>query len=285
MDVSMAGQGVPSPSFLSIFFFWSWVCFHVTSGISKVAVAVAFGLVSSVPTPLKLYVTGIPHLVNRLTIAPRWKIRVAGLSFWAKITGRSFVVRQSGQPPLFIGRPSSKDVHVFCLTSEDINHIYMGCGINARTYLDRNWRPDWRVRQYLTKTTIFNHPIPPVDVDLTPFRLIGPRLTQGHGLIGNGIRIALIEEYGRWPREPNCIAGKGFSWTSNSVVHFKFPTSFVAVPGVRETVDTEEVRITVEWQDLEAGILRGPKVTGLAYTPHSDPEPDSELPPLLDVSW
>ena len=238
--------------------------------MSKVAAAVVSVLASLAPTTLMLYVTGVPYLVSRLTIRPRYLIKVAVFTVLAKITGRSYVVRTPGQPPRFIARSSCKDVHTFTLTDDDIHHIYVQVGIHARTYLERRWRPDWRVRRYLGHSVFPDAQDPPADVDLSSYRLVGPRLTQGQGLIGHNVHLALIEEYGRWPKENRSIAGKAFSWTGSNLVQVKFPTHFVTSPGVQETVDIGEVRITVEWQDLEAGISRGLRVSGITIDPPRD---------------
>jgi len=67
----------------------------------------------------------------------------------------------------------------------------------------------------------------------------------------------LIEELGRWPGQPNNIAGRLFSWEKREVVIGRIPTSFVAVSGVEEVIAMEHGFFRFVWPDLESGMVHG----------------------------
>jgi len=97
-------------------------------------------------------------------------------------------------------------------------------------------------------------------VDLTTFNLVGPCLTQGQGIVGNGFHLALIEEIGRYPGKMDVLLGKMYSWEMEGLVFSQIPIKFVAIPGIEETLDTEDGRICLTWQDLEKGMETGPHI-------------------------
>lgn len=210
--------------------------------------------------PLWLYLSGTPYLVNRLTIVPRFWIQVILLTVWTHLFNTSFVVHRPGYPPCFIARASNTDVRTFTLTDDDVSHIYLHTSVNLRTYQTRIWGPAWHVCHHLQYAG-YDYRQLSVKIDLTKCRLVGPHLVQGLGLVGHGVCIALVEEYGRWPGQPFAVAGKVFSWDIQHFSNIKFPAHFAAVPGVKETVDQEGVRITMEWQSMEDGISYGPRIS------------------------
>ena len=102
------------------------------------------------------------------------------------------------------------------------------------------------------------------------------------GLIGSGICLALLEEFGRWPEEHGYIAGRVFTWDTEEVAYSKIPARFVTVSGVEETVQFDNCRITVEWQDLEVGMSRGLKATAVPLEELELVDFD-DTPPLLEL--
>ena len=238
---------------------WSWVRLLVTAVVPRISV-VFTRVVRSISTVSGSYLSPISQLVSRYTTTPRYKIRVAALTVWAHFTGRSFVDYHAGFLPRLIARTDSRDIHVFPLTGEQITHIYGAVGIHPHTYQRRNWRPSLTVERYLHFANVFNQPLPTTRIDLTSYHLIGRRLTQGSGIVGSKFHLVLIEELGRWPGERGVIAGKVYSFERNEITFAKIPIRFVTVAGVEEEIEGEEVRITVEWQDMEEGMANGLKV-------------------------
>ena len=261
MEVTAPRASSPAPPLI-------YFCLLVWATVTYPAVAV-YQWISRVKIPVResfielgLYVTGFPLFISHSTIVPRYYIHVLGLTIWAYVTGKSFVIRYPNRPPRFIARRSSRDLRVFTITPDDIEDAYMKAAVPIRNDLERKWRPERLVAQRLRPKAPFYHPTPGI-FDLRPYRLVGPRLVQGYGVIGHGIRLALIEEYGRWPNEKGIIAGRVFNWTSGNIETGKIPIKFVSAPGVEETVEEFGARIVLEWQDLEAGLLRGMRATAI----------------------
>lgn len=274
MDSHPAGIPLSLPMGI-LLWIWSWTGGAILCALSKAKIAFCESA-DSIFVAFGLYLTGLPSLLNHMTIGPRYWSKVIFLTIWAFLSGRSFIVHRTGHLPHFIARPSSKDLHVFNLTHADIHFIYRECGVHVRTYPYRNWRPEWKVAYLLNGPNMFNQPPLPLKIDITSHQLIGQRLTQGRGIIGHGICAVLIEEYGRWPGKRGVIGGKLFTWDGNELVHGKIPVQFVATPGVRETVENEETVMTVEWQDLESGMAQGLKAIAVTADP-------LDIPPLLPI--
>jgi hypothetical protein len=184
-------------------------------------------------------------------------------------------LREPGCPPILLARPGSKFARVFELNPNDINHVYGASGIQPLTYTARRWRPSWRVNELLhSANSLFQRP-PTFILDLTSYKVIGRRLAPGLGLVSRDFCIVLIQEYGRWPGEPQYIAGRAFSWNGDRLVNVKIPIQFVGLPGAQEEVEDDDVMVLVEWQSEEEGIRRGPKVTALL--PWEEEDPGSNL--------
>lgn len=228
------------------------------------------------------YAAGLVYLIHDSSITPRYHIKIAGLTFIAYLTNRSFLVRHPDRLPRLIARGSNKVLRTFSLTPDDINHIYAAVGIHAGLHQERKWRPDWRVLQLMGRTNPLYQPPTTREIDLSAYRLDGPRWTQGMGLIGSGICLALLEEFGRWPEEHGYIAGRVFTWDTEEVAYSKIPARFVTVSGVEETVQFDNCRITVEWQDLEVGMSRGLKATAVPLEELELVDFD-DTPPLLEL--
>ena len=221
---------------------------------------------------LRFTLMGLNTLVYRWVIIPLYFIRVTVLTFVACTLGRSFLVRRPRQPPCFIAHPFSKDVRIFPLSPEDVNLICNKAAINVRALRSREWIPVEEVRRLI-------QPIPtdpPSDplanmVDLTTFHLAGPRLHQGHGIIGHGVRLAIIREIGRYPDDEEKLLVEAYSWEKEEVVFAKVPIRFVAIPGVEETVDLGNAKVHFVWMDLEKGMVEGShvqvEVTGTSVGP------------------
>ena len=205
---------------------------------------------------LGLYVSGLPLFIYHSTTVPRYYVHVLSLTVWAYLTGQSFVVRYAEYPPRFIARPGSRDLRTFPITLSNNDDAYMQAGVPIRNDFERKWRPERLVAQRLHLVAPFYHSTPDV-LDLRPYHLVGPRWTQGYGIIGHEVRLALIEEYGRWPGEIGLIAGRLFNWQTGDVEVGKIPIEFVSAPGVEETVEGLDSTIVVQWQDLGAGLRQG----------------------------
>ena len=216
-----------------------------------------------------LYFIGVPYLPNRSTIEPWYLIKITLLTVWAYVFNSSFVIHRPGQLPRFIARSSNTDLRTFTLTHDDIHHIYLTTGTNLRVYQVRRWKPTRDVCNYLHyvghdyRQIIVHH-------DITHRRLVGPHLVQGLGLVGHGICVALVEEFGRYPGKPFVLTGKVFSWNDQQFHNIKFPASFAAVPGVVETTEIGDMRITVEWQLLEDGMCRGLRASAISLDDYVD---------------
>jgi len=207
-----------------------------------------------------LYITGVPILVSRYTITPRYLIRLTVLTIIAWISGKTFVIRHPHQLPYFIARPSSKVLRTFPLTINDIHFIYIETSIKVRSPQDRKWRPMDRVHRYMTRPGAFNLSLHRLQHarDLSDYQLEGPRLTQGFGIIGHNVRLAVVEEIGRWPGLPGSLAAIVFPWDTKDLVFGKIPINFTAKAGIEEQVVLENAYLRVVWQDLESGIVEGP---------------------------
>ena len=97
----------------------------------------------------------------------------------------------------------------------------------------------------------------PTIIDLRHFQLIRPRLTQGKGLIGRNLHIALIEEFGPWSKGRKSLAGHVFSWDSNTLSIGCIPINFLHLPGVEETIEANQGRLTIRWEEKGRGKLQG----------------------------
>ena len=268
-------------SFFSII--WSWVCLPIIAAAPKITAVflVIFSSVRLTSAKLRSYAKGTLLIANRWTIRPRYRIKIAGLTVWAQLTGRSFVTREPGHLPRLIARAGSRVIHTFPLTPGDIHDIYFTTGIHPLATRAREWRPTHIVEHLIQYTTTPTQPIPILRFNLKSYQLVGPRLTQGCGIVGHGFCIALLEELGCWPEPGSFIAGKVFSWDDEAVSIAKIPTRFFTLPGVFETLEDEDKEVTVEWQELEEGLKRGPKVTVVPLDTFQGSLED--MIPLLDI--
>jgi hypothetical protein len=230
----------------------------------------------------RFYAIGLICLVRHSSITPCYHIKVTGLTIVAYITNRSYLVRHPDRLPRLIARGSNKVLQTFNLTADDIDYIYAAVGVHAGLHQERKWRPDWWVLQLMGRANPLYQPPTTREIDLTSYRLDGPRWTQGMGLVGSGICLALLEEFGRWPEEHGYIAGRVFTWDTNDLAYGKIPARFVTVSGVEETVQFDNCRITVEWQDLEVGMSRGLKATAVPLEELELLDFD-DTPPLLEL--
>ena len=212
---------------------------------------------------------GLHTFIYHWVIIPFYFIRVVASTITAYVLDRSFVVRRPRYPPRFIARPSSQDIHTFSLLPEDINLVCDKTAINVRAFRFREWIPVEQVRHLIQPNPDHPEVDPLADaVDLTTFRLAGPRLRQGQGIIGHGVRLAMIREIGRYPDDEENLLVETYSWEMGRVVFAKVPIRFVATPGVNETVDLGNAKVRFIWMDLEKGMVEGPhmrvEVTGVS---------------------
>lgn len=211
------------------------------------------------------------------TTVPRFYLRVTVLTVIAVVTGRTFVVRLPNHPPRFIARWGSTVLRVFPLTHKDIDHIYEGAGTYLRAYKERKWRSDMRVRQLLTEPNQHGQLPPPCEIDLRRYRLSGPRVVQGLGLVGQGVHLAVMEELGRWPGERGQIAVRLFDWKQGRPVLGRLPLSFVSGVNVEEICEVGEAQVTIKWEDMERG---GARMKLGVYMDVSDATSSIALPSL-----
>ena len=215
------------------------------------------------------------HILSTLirwAITAYYGLTISGLTVWANITNQSFVVQQPGHLPHFIAPEGSMEVRAFSLHKSDNDSVAWHVALNLSQSLERHWRTASWVERSLTQPNLLNHPPPPFSIDLQSHQLAGPCLVQGQGLVGHGICVALVEEYGRFPGSPDLIAGKMVDLYEQKVVLGRFPLTFVAIPGVRETTNTDGRRVSAIHQDLEAGMQRGFQITIRSTTPISYPQ-------------
>ena len=145
MDSNAAGSSVSSVTLYTLV--WSWLLYFVAvaATIPSGILASVRGLPSLVPATIRLYLAGIPSLINRSTTTPRYWFHVASLTVWANVTGRSFIIRRHGRLPRLITRTASKQVRTFHLTIDDIYYIYRETGVHVHAHQGRKWRPADRV--------------------------------------------------------------------------------------------------------------------------------------------
>ena len=260
MAWNIAGPNIFTTLILSLTLVWSGVRHSFAAVAPKIADVLA-GFVRSTSAALNILVVGPCLWVNRCTIIPRYFAKVAALTLWAYLTGRSFVVRRPGRRPHLIARPGCKDAYVFDLDITDVNIVRLATGIHPQARSMRDWRPVHIVQDIMDFSMLFSPPLSIRNLDLASYRLIGRRWTQGHGLVGRNFCMVLVEELGRYPGAEGSISGKVFVWAGGRMAFLKIPIRFVMAPGVEETLDKEEMRIKVEWKDLEDGMCNGPNVT------------------------
>ena len=206
---------------------------------------------------LYIVMEGFPKLIYRFIILPCYYVKVAALTITAWVTDRSFVIRLPNQPPRFIARPSSQDIQAFTLSTKDKIHILSR--VHRQTCIFpriRYWRAPETVL-HLIKHSNHYHPPLRIPLDLTPYHLVGPRLTQGLGLIGHGFCVALIEEFGRIPGEDGVIVGHFYSWNEEMMVHGRIPIPFIAPAGVEEIARVKGGMVSFVWPEFGSGIVEG----------------------------
>lgn len=181
-----------------------------------------------------------------------YMVKVKVLTYYAKISRRSYLVRFRDSPPQFIAAPGSTEVRTFRPTSQERRAVYIKTGIIPTTVTPRRWRMADKVLSRLRWGPPFYHYPPSTVIDLTGTTLRGAKFTQGRGLMGHNFHILLLEEFGRWPGDPARLAGRGYSWTHDREVLIQMPTHFAAAPTVMEEMSRPEggmvlkLRTTVE---------------------------------------
>lgn len=271
---------LPTLTFLA--FVWSWVQYWGYQGMSILCTLVDHRAVLTCITshPVWLYSTGF---VSHWTTTFCLHLRFTYFVLVTNLTGTPHLIRPPNQLPHLIARPSSRDLKVFTLTPSDIHHIHASVGIHAHFHQGRKWRPEWRVRRMMGQSDLFTQPPVAEEFDFSTCHLVGPQWTQGLGVVGHGICVALLEEFGRWPNDHGAIACRIFSWKDNQVAIAKIPISFVMVPGVEEMLEQDEVRIRIEWQELGAGMTQGPIVSAVVKEEVEPLDFEEEAPPLLPM--
>ena len=223
-----------------------------------------------------LSLTGVLTAFYHSAIVPWYYFKIAALTVVAYVTGRSFVVRLPDRLPRFIARPSSRDVRTFVLSKSDVDFICSRTGPNLPLFDIRQWRPAEEVLtpEECEDQSDIIHRRRLIRLDLSLRRLVGPRLTQGQGLVGHGICVALVEEIGRWPGARKVLAGRFFSWNEDTLILGQFPVHFATVAGLEEIIRTPTGYLRHVWQDLESGLVQGLKI---------DLYPQGGYPPQVDL--
>ena len=254
---------------------WTWVRRKVSGALPETNLSARTPAVPSATTLGPPHVRTSALLLSAAESLLYW-IKVLTLTGWAYLSNQSFITRRPGYPPHFLGHPSSRDIHVFDLTPNDILHIYDHSGRHLRNCRTRHWHPEWKVKSLLNWPP--SRSVPYIGIDLTTYHLVGRHLAQGYGIIGHDFCAALVQEYGRWPGEPSTIGGAMFLWDSNRLVNAKLPISHVAAPGIQETIETIDTTVTMEWQELGTGMLYGPKTVATFVDSAIIPVPPTENP-------
>jgi len=142
---------------------------------------------------------GVPAFISHFTTQPLYFIKIPLFTTIAYITGQTFVIRQPRYLPRFIGRPSSQKLRTFLPTPEEISYICSRSRVGAGLFAPHRWKPTEDVFIELEELSS-THPSPiesSQEIDFSTYRLVGPRLVQGQGIIGHGVCYVLIEELGQ----------------------------------------------------------------------------------------
>ena len=163
--------------------------------------------------------------------------------------------RPSSRFRCFINYPPQRRIRAFYPSEDDVNFVYDKVGYHLRSLRYREWKPPAEVSPYL------DHP-PFLDIlDLTTTTLIGSKLFQGLGISGPGIRLAFLEEVGRYPGHGEDILALLYSWDRGSLILGRIPIKYLIPTGVREVFLVPNGRVYVTWKDVTQGILTGASVT------------------------
>ena len=203
---------------------------------------------------------GVPNLIYRFAITPAYYMKVAVLTLVAWFSNRTFVLRHPGQLPRFIAHSHSQDVRTFTLTPRDKTRVLSRADFQTSINPSvRYWRAPEAVLNVLKYSNPHRSPTH-IPLNLAPYRLVGPRLAQGVGLIGHDFCVALVEEVGRIPGENGIIVGKFYSWDEERMILGRIPIPFVTSIGVEEVMEAEGGMVSFLWPDEGTGIVHGLQV-------------------------
>lgn len=173
--------------------------------------------------------------------SPRYFVaKVKFLTFYAKYSKRSYLVRFRDSPPQFIANPTSIEVQSYRLNSQERLAVFQKFGIDPAVPSPRRWKLAESVNKRFHRQAPFYQPPPTIVVDLTSNLLRGPRFIQGRALMGLDHHVVMIEEIGRWPGDHHLLVCRGYSWTHDREVHIKMPIHFAATPIVLEEIQRPE---------------------------------------------
>ena len=87
--------------------------------------------------------TKTPSLITHWAIHSRYHLTLFGLTIWAYLTNKSFVIHHPSPErlPHLIARSTNTDLHAFNLTSRDYNGIFWNDLQNIGLPSNRKWRP------------------------------------------------------------------------------------------------------------------------------------------------
>ena len=131
------------------------------------------------------------------------------------VAGQSFMVCHPGQLPHFIRHAGSKDVRAFKLSTADLD-IILFFAEQSLYHLRGGQR--WRAVGWVEEQLKQHNNSWSAIINLWPYRLFGPQLTQDLGFVGHGIYMVLAEEYGHWSGENDILAQQPW-WNLKSGDH------------------------------------------------------------------
>ena len=194
------------------------------------------------------------------TVTFSYGIKVTWFYTWSRILRRSYVIRHPCRLPELIS-PHPNVLRTFTPTVNDIDDLYIQLGVHVKPPA-RLWKSAMWVAHHLIQASYyqvetppaspaFPHLIPKGIIDLRQYRLEGPRLQQGQGLIGhNGLAIFLIEEYGRWPGRDAVVVGNITVWNSGEMSAAQIPSTFLETPEYEERIVRGVKELHLVFKDL-----------------------------------
>jgi hypothetical protein len=212
---------------------WIWLSFWFLYGWHLLRDTVRRVRVTTVPSVTEAFYQAWERSAD--ASSPYYYVaKVAFLTKFARLSGRSYLLRFRDSQPQFIAAPGSIDVRPFLPNTQERLAVIMKTGIDPSPNLPRCWRIPERVRNHFRRSAPLYQNPPAITIDLTGSILKGGKFIQGRGLMGHDFHVILIEEYGRWPGNSRLLAGRGYSWVHEQEVLIKMPIGFAAVPTVLE---------------------------------------------------
>lgn len=208
---------------------------------------------------LQITLMGWPLILYYSTTLPYIYLRIAVLTIIAYISSRTFVTRSPDCPVMFIGNPTNPRLRAFALNADELRLLSAHSPRGIQIFPARHWRAARQVAELLGHSgPTFLHTFDNlIRLDLTNYPLDGPRLTQGQGLIGHGICVTLVEEYGRIPGEKGVLVGQFFCWNRKRLLPGKIPIKHLDIIGVSEDIEIRDGIFRIVWEEMQVAAERG----------------------------